>query len=313
MRIASIGLGDIAQKAYLPLLASWPELDWVMCSRQADTLAELAQQYRVAHTAANVEEVLALNVDGVMIHAATHAHSALVRPFLAAGIPVFVDKPVAQSGADVEALFNLAEKHNTPLFAGFNRRYLPLLNAHLNGQRPEDELGSPLLSLRWEKHRHALPDAPRRFIFDDFIHPLDSINLHGDMNIDDLDVFAQFDEGLLARLDIRWHRDNSLFEASMNRQYGATKETIAAAYRNECYFFDGFTRGERMQDNQVAQLSLPDWTGMQASKGFEAMLTHWFEVVKTGRIDAAITARSVASHWVAEDLVAYCEALRDNG
>ncbi|KKA45821.1 MULTISPECIES: Gfo/Idh/MocA family protein [Salinivibrio] len=312
MKIASIGLGDIAQKAYLPLMVNWPGLEWVLCSRDDAKLATLATQYRVSETASDIQQCLALGVDGVMIHSATDSHAALIRTCLQAGVPVFVDKPVAPSGAEVEALFNLAEQQQTPLFAGFNRRYLPLLNTHLNGQRPEDELGTPLLSLRWEKHRHALPDAPRRFIFDDFIHPLDSINVHGDINIDDLDVFAQFSEGLLGRLDVRWHRDNSLFEASMNRQYGVTKETIAAAYRNECYFFDGFTRGARMQDNVTTQLTLPDWTGMQASKGFAAMLSHWFEVVSEGRVDAALTARNVASHWAAEDLVAYCEALRDS-
>lgn len=312
MKIASIGLGDIAQKAYLPLLANWPGLDWVLCSRDSQKLAALAYQYRVTNKATDIHECLALGVDGVMIHSATDSHAALIRPCLEAGVPVFVDKPVAPSGADVETLFNLAEQHQTPLFVGFNRRYLPLLNTHLNDQRPEDELGTPLLSLRWEKHRHALPDTPRRFIFDDFIHPLDSINVHGDMSIDDLDVFAQFGEGLLGRLDVRWHRDNSLFEASMNRQYGATKETIAAAYRNECYFFDGFTRGERMQDNVITQLSLPDWTGMQASKGFEAMLTHWFEVVSAGWVETSLTQRNVSTHWTADDLVVYCDALRDS-
>lgn len=32
MKIAMIGLGDIAQKAYLPVLAQWPDIELVLCT-----------------------------------------------------------------------------------------------------------------------------------------------------------------------------------------------------------------------------------------------------------------------------------------
>jgi len=41
-------------------------------------------------------------------------HLDLVRPYLEAGVPVFVDKPLATEAADARAIVALAEKHGTP-------------------------------------------------------------------------------------------------------------------------------------------------------------------------------------------------------
>lgn len=38
MKIAMIGLGDIAQKAYLPVLAQWPDIELVLCTRNPKVL-----------------------------------------------------------------------------------------------------------------------------------------------------------------------------------------------------------------------------------------------------------------------------------
>jgi virulence factor len=39
MRVAVVGLGDIASKAYLPLLARWPGLELMLVSRRAETVS----------------------------------------------------------------------------------------------------------------------------------------------------------------------------------------------------------------------------------------------------------------------------------
>ncbi len=62
-----------------------------------------------------------------MIHAATSVHFDIAFWFLTQGIPTFVDKPLVDSGEQVELLYNLAEKHQTPLYVGFNRRLHPSL------------------------------------------------------------------------------------------------------------------------------------------------------------------------------------------
>ncbi|VXA80031.1 hypothetical protein AERO9A_370153 [Aeromonas salmonicida] len=172
MRIALIGLGDIAQKAYLPLIASDERVTPLLCTRSPEVLDKLSRQYRIPECFTDVDALLASRPDAVMIHAATSVHFALARQCLQAGISTFVDKPLCFDYAEVEALANLAMAQDCPLFVGFNRRYLPAMRA----TRTDNQ---PLTELNWQKHRHALPGLPRQFLFDDFIHVLDSLCFYG--------------------------------------------------------------------------------------------------------------------------------------
>lgn len=97
MKIGIIGLGDIAQKAYLPVITQLPGVELIFCTRNADTLSSLASQYRIADTCTDYRDVLNFNPDAVMIHAATAVHPEIASFFLSHGIPTFVDKPLATS------------------------------------------------------------------------------------------------------------------------------------------------------------------------------------------------------------------------
>ncbi|WP_154174002.1 Gfo/Idh/MocA family protein [Vibrio metoecus] len=304
MKVAMIGLGDIAQKAYLPVLAQLPDVELILCTRNQHTLQTLAARYRVSATCTDYRDVLQYGVDAVMIHAATDVHSTLAAFFLRLGIPTFVDKPLAASAQECENLYELAEKHHQPLYVGFNRRHIPLYNQHLS-ELAQQECGA-LRSLRWEKHRHALPGDIRTFVFDDFIHPLDSVNLSRQPNLDDLYLTYHMSEGLLARLDVQWQTGDTLLHASMNRQFGITTEQVTASYDNVAYQFDSFTQGKMWRDNQESRVALKDWTPMLASKGFEAMVQDWWQVAAAGKLPTHIIERNLASHQLAE---AICQRL----
>lgn len=243
-----------------------------------------------------------------MIHAATDVHSTLAAFFLHLGIPTFVDKPLAASAQECENLYELAEKHHQPLYVGFNRRHIPLYNQHLS-ELAQQECGA-LRSLRWEKHRHALPGDIRTFVFDDFIHPLDSVNLSRQCNLDDLHLTYHMSEGLLARLDVQWQTGDTLLHASMNRQFGITTEHVTASYDNVAYLFDSFTQGKMWRDNQESRVALKDWTPMLASKGFDAMVQDWLQVAAAGKLPTHIIERNLASHQLAE---AICQQNHSTG
>jgi hypothetical protein len=67
---------------------------------------------------AKVDVVLLESVDG-------RPHLEQVRPVLAAGKPVFVDKPVAGTLADAVELYRLAEEHKVPCFSSSSLRFSP--------------------------------------------------------------------------------------------------------------------------------------------------------------------------------------------
>jgi len=72
----------------------------------------------------NKPEELIGKIDGVMIESVDGSvHLERVKPFLEAGVPMWLDKPFACSVRDAEAIINLAAKKNVPLFTGSSLRY----------------------------------------------------------------------------------------------------------------------------------------------------------------------------------------------
>ncbi|MEH6453274.1 MAG: Gfo/Idh/MocA family oxidoreductase, partial [Psychromonas sp.] len=203
MKVAIVGLGDIAQKAHLPVLTQLENIELVLCTRNKNTLERLSKQYRIKQVYQDYRDLIKAKIDAVMIHSSTASHPEIAAFFLQHGIPTFVDKPLADNSATCEKLYEIAEKHQQPLYIGFNRRFIPLYNQYL--PELQNSLDNPkLLALRWEKNRYNQPGDIRTFIFDDFIHPLDSVNLNAKSNLEDLHINTQFSGDLLARLDVQW-------------------------------------------------------------------------------------------------------------
>ncbi|MCP4322549.1 MAG: Gfo/Idh/MocA family oxidoreductase [Psychromonas sp.] len=292
MKIAIIGLGDIAQKAYLPLLTQLENIELVFCTRNKNTLNKLAKQYRIKECYQDYWQLNRANVDAVMIHSSTASHPDIAAYFLKQGIATFVDKPLADNAFDCEKLYELAEKFNVPLYMGFNRRFIPLYQQHLQVKT--------LLSLRWEKNRYDLPGELRTFVFDDFIHPLDSVNIYAKNSIEDINIVTQFKGDQLGRLDLQWLQNGVILNASMNRLFGITNEIVSFNYENCSYQFDSFAEGKKWQANQQTTLRLADWTPMLASKGFAAMIDDWLKVVAVGKLDSTVVNRNLATHQLAE-------------
>ncbi|CAM4111241.1 Gfo/Idh/MocA family protein [Aeromonas bestiarum] len=300
MRIALIGLGDIAQKAYLPLIASDERVTPLLCTRSPAVLGKLARQYRIAECFTEVDGLLASSPDAVMIHAATAVHFELAEQCLQAGIPTFVDKPLCFDYAEVEALANLAMAQDCPLFVGFNRRYLPAMSA----ARTDNQL---LTELNWQKHRHALPGLPRPFLFDDFIHVLDSLCFYGGAPTGDLYAVLRrspLQPELLAGVSVAWQSGQVEVSGSMNRSAGITEERIDAYGDNLSLHLDNCTRGTIARDKTLQTLAPDDWQPVLAQRGFVAMLDHWYRQIELGKADGALIESYLQSHRLAERLVA---------
>jgi virulence factor len=109
MRIALIGLGDIATKAYLPYLAARAGVMPCLVTRDPAKLARLGDAYRISERYSDLSSVLAAGVQAAFVHAATSAHREIVGTLLRHGVPVYVDKPLDDSYAGAAELVELAE------------------------------------------------------------------------------------------------------------------------------------------------------------------------------------------------------------
>ncbi|MYZ05862.1 Gfo/Idh/MocA family oxidoreductase [Streptomyces sp. SID2999] len=122
MRIGILGLGRIGVFHAETLSALDAVTSLVVADPVADAAKAAAERYG-AQVADSPEALLAAGVDGLVIAAATDAHPALIRAGVAAGVPVFCEKPVARTIAEGVAVLDAVRKGGVPIQIGFNRRF----------------------------------------------------------------------------------------------------------------------------------------------------------------------------------------------
>ncbi|MFG1702470.1 Gfo/Idh/MocA family protein [Nonomuraea sp. M3C6] len=291
MKIAMIGLGDIAEKAYLPVLAAQPALDLHLCTRNQARLDRLGDTYRVARRSTSVDEVIKAGVDAAFVHAATDAHAEVVEPLLSAGIHVYVDKPIAYTLAESEHLVRLAKAEGRSLMVGFNRRYAP-------GYVGLTALPRHLILM--EKNRDNYPDVPRRAIFDDFIHVVDTLRFLAPGPVTGTTIRTRVQDGLIEHIVLELSGDGFTAIGVMNRASGASEETCEVmgegVKRRVVNLGDviDYRGGETLTRR-------PDWVPVARQRGIEQICLEFLTAVREGRRISADDA--LTTHAICEDVV----------
>ncbi|WP_235700295.1 Gfo/Idh/MocA family protein [Companilactobacillus paralimentarius] len=118
-KIGVIGLGNIAQKAYLPVMATLQDkYEWHLTTRNEAKGKMLEQKYGFKHFHQTLDQLIAEKPLAVFVHTPTKTHYQIIKQLLTAGINVYVDKPVSENLAEVEELYQLAEKKELLLTCG---------------------------------------------------------------------------------------------------------------------------------------------------------------------------------------------------
>ncbi|GMA60509.1 Gfo/Idh/MocA family protein [Alicyclobacillus fastidiosus] len=127
MKVGMIGLGDIARKAYLPVVGCRPDIDLSICTRNPARLEEIGNAFRIPpeQRFRTVQDMAEAGVEAVFVHTATEAHVEMVTYLLERGIHVYVDKPIDSTFARSEQIVQLANRQGLVLMVGFNRRFAP--------------------------------------------------------------------------------------------------------------------------------------------------------------------------------------------
>jgi predicted dehydrogenase len=123
-RLAQVGLGQWG-KNLARNFGELAELAW-LCDVDETQHAGLAQRYPGARLTANVDDVLADDsVEAVVIATPVPTHYDLARRALEADKHVFVEKPPAMRGSELEELCDLAEERSRVLMPGHLLLYHP--------------------------------------------------------------------------------------------------------------------------------------------------------------------------------------------
>ncbi len=286
-----IGLGDIAEKAYLPVLAAQPGLELHLCTRNPATLERLGERYRVPSRSASVEEVVKAGVDAAFVHAATEAHPPIVEALLEAGVHVYVDKPIAGTLEETRRLVRLARHAGRSLMTGFNRRYAP-------GYAGLLELSRHLVVM--EKNRERRPDAVRRVIFDDFIHVVDTLRFLAPGEVTSRRCRTRVRDGLLEHVVLELAGDGFTAIGIMNRASGASEESCEVmgdgVKRRVVNLGDviDYAGGETL-------IRRPDWVPVSRQRGIEQACLAFLGAVRSGRVIDAEDA--LVTHEICEEIV----------
>ena len=290
LRIAMIGLGDIAKKAYLPVLGPRADVALTFVTRDAATLAELGAAWRVDRLHTDLDAALADGLDAAFVHAATAAHPGIVRRLLEVGVPTMIDKPLADNAADSEALVDLAETRGVSLMVGFNRRHAP-------AYRDAAALGLPLVVM--QKNRAGPLDEVRRAVFDDYIHVVDTLRFLAP-GADQASVRGQVNDGRLKHVMLSLSGGGRDAIGIMNRASGASEETLEVS---------GSGVKRRIIDiDQVVELGAAEalnrrgnWTSVGRQRGFEDLCDTFLGAVRDGRRLSALDA--LETHRLCETVV----------
>ncbi|MFF8838160.1 Gfo/Idh/MocA family protein [Streptomyces sp. NPDC015130] len=293
MKVGCIGLGDIAQKAYLPVLAALPGVELHLQTRTAATLDRVADSLRLpaGQRHRDLDSLLAAGLDAAFVHAPTAVHAEIVGRLLEAGVPTYVDKPLAYEYAESERLVELAEKRAVSLFVGFNRRLAPSYAQCADHPR---EL------ILMQKNRIGLPEDPRTFVLDDFVHVVDTLRFLVPGEIEHVDVRARIREGLMHHVVLQLSGDGFTAIGMMNRLNGSTEEILEVSGQ------DTKRQVLNLADvvdhkGQPTVRRRGDWVPVARQRGIEQAVLVFLDAVREGRTLSARDA--LLTHELCERVV----------
>jgi len=165
LRVGVIGVGHLGQH-HARILASMPGVELTaVVDIKRDRAEEIGAKYGAP--AFTTADTLDTALDAVIIAVPTIDHVSVAQPFIERGTAVLVEKPIAASVAEADALVQLADAHGVLLAVGHTERFNPAVVA-----------AWPLVSSPRFIEVHRLGTFPERsldidVIFDLMIHDLD--------------------------------------------------------------------------------------------------------------------------------------------
>ena len=147
IRLGYVGCGFMAQKVHIPNLCSIPGCELVALAELRQELGKKVQaRFAIPKFYPDHEAMLAdPDIDAVAVSAAFMVQGQIAREALLAGKHVFMEKPMAVSLQQADAILDAARQSGTRLMVGYMKRYdagNELVKAKIDTFRASGELGA---------------------------------------------------------------------------------------------------------------------------------------------------------------------------
>lgn len=295
MRIGIIGLGNICEKAYLPVITAIEGIEIVFCTRNNERLNSLSKKYRIKEAVSNVDELINMNIDAAFVHTATESHIDIIEKLLNNNIHVYVDKPISYRYEDSIRVSNLAKDVNKILMVGFNRRFAPMYSNLKN-------YGTPSV-IKLEKNRVNSPKDPVVFILDDFIHVIDTLRFLIDDEIESLNVNGLKKDGLIYNLVVTMTSKNTTCIAMMNRDSGANEEELEYTSSGKKVIVKNLMDSKILINNVEENKSFKDWDTILYRRGFEDIIKEFIKSVELGVQSSTAIEDALKTHKICDEIL----------
>lgn len=297
LRIGVVGLGGIAQKAWLPVLGAATE--WTLAaawSPTRDKALRVCETWRIPY--ADSLASLAAQCDAVFVHTSTASHYAVVSELLNLGVHVCVDKPLAENLKDAERLVELAARKKLTLMVGFNRRFSPLYR-ELKQQMPQ------AASLRMDKHRadSVGPHDLRFTLLDDYLHVVDTaLWLAGGRVQIQSGTLQTTDDGAMLYAEHHFSADNLQVTTSMHRRAGSQRECVQAVTDGGLVDITDMREWREERGQGIIARPIPGWQSVLEQRGFAGCARHFIECVQNQTVPETAGEQAILAQRVVEKL-----------
>jgi virulence factor len=279
MRVAVVGLGGIAKKAYLPVLSSWPDIELIAFSRTPETVARFRSQYRIALGTTDSAELMSLRPHAAFVLTPSETHFEVCAALLQSGIDVFVEKPATLKSAETLELDRIARETKRVLMVGFNRRFAPL---HVKAR--ELWAGRRVNLGTFAKHRGSAAHADlfSNYI-DDTIHVIDLLRFYCGEGHAEKTVSEIRDGKLVGAMSVVALESGGHAVVATSLEAGAWSERYAlygAGASLEVEAFQHLRYVANGEERTVAE-GAGSWRTSLEARGFSQQIAHFFECVAT--------------------------------
>lgn len=291
-KIGVLGLGEIAQKAYLPVMAGLQDqYEWHLATRDATKGQQLKAKYGFTHWHQTLDDLIAVQPLAVFVHTPTKTHGAIIERLLNDGIHVYVDKPVSDDLDTVQRLYALAEAKHLLLTCGFNRRFAPF---HQSLKRVGNKR-----TITVEKTRTKVLQRPKVAVFDLAIHAVDTgLFLLGPAKIDSIHTDIMCESRDLAQYYLTIDAKNCRVNIVTNMLSGINLEQTTVQGENKRATVINLNQMQTFQSDGIQQQFRPDWEDTLVTRGFTPLIHSFLKAVTTDMENPVSPASSILTHQI---------------
>lgn len=297
LKIGVLGLGNIAQKAYLPVMAAMQDqYEFHLTTRNPEKRQQLAAKYGFTQTHATLADLIAAKPAAVFVHTPTSTHAAIIKQLLMADINVYVDKPVATDLQDVQTLYDLAAARHLLLTCGFNRRFAPF-NQQLKSL-PDKRM------ITAEKVREVGGQDPETAVFDLMIHMVDTGLFLLDEPLETTSGrIVPTETGALGQGYFSARTPHEQLQVVTNMYGGVNLEQATVQTTRQRATVTNLSTLTRYQTAKTRTVDFPDWTPTLEKRGFAPLIRAFLTAVETHGANPVDPTSAITSHAVCRHLL----------